>query len=63
VAYRDFASETGGEAKFFVNDEILMASTGVRPIHEPGKDDYVDITPYPNREDHDTTTPPYPMAE
>ncbi|MGD9170916.1 MAG: hypothetical protein PVI97_12760, partial [Candidatus Thiodiazotropha sp.] len=61
--YRDFASEAGGEAKFVVNDEVLTASTGGRPIHEPGKDDYVDITPYPNREDHDTTTPPYPMAE
>jgi hypothetical protein len=23
----------------------------------------VDITPYPNLEDHDATTPPYPMAE
>jgi hypothetical protein len=63
VAYRDFTSETGGEARFVVNDEVLTASTGGRPIHEPGKDDYVDITPYPNREDHDTTTPPYPMAE
>jgi hypothetical protein len=63
LAYRDFASETGGEARFVVNDEVLTASTGGRPIHEPGKDDYVDITPYPNREDHDTTTPPYPMAE
>jgi hypothetical protein len=28
VAYRDFASETGGEAKFVVNDEVLTASTG-----------------------------------
>ncbi|MGD8911639.1 MAG: hypothetical protein PVJ68_02695, partial [Candidatus Thiodiazotropha sp.] len=63
VAYRDFASEAGGEAKFVVNDEILTASTGGMPIHEPGKDDYVDITPYPNREDHDTTTTSYPMAE
>jgi hypothetical protein len=63
VAYRYFASEAGGEAKFVVNDEILTVSTGGRPIHEPGKDYYVDITPYPNQGDHDTTTPPYPMAE
>jgi hypothetical protein len=43
VAYRDFASETGGEAKFVVNDEVLTASTGGRPIHEPGKDDVVKL--------------------